>query len=118
MPPVHGGSHANQPGGGIELSIVVPVFRSLFSAAGIACGVGVLVLVRLLRSPGSRPAMQGNAEGLRQVSRWLELPENRDQKFCLVASSVATNQGNFRELWQLLPEVGRNAYDARMVRLG
>ena len=28
MPPAHGGSHPNQPAGGIELSIVVPVFRS------------------------------------------------------------------------------------------
>lgn len=118
---------------GATLAVVSLALAGRFGVVGVAGLTLVLGAGGLLSTPSAtersgitafagfediRPRQQGNAEGLRQVSRWLELPGNRDQKFCLVASSVAINQGNFRELWQLLPEVGRNAYDARMVRLG
>lgn len=65
-----------------------------------------------------RPRQQAYAAGFAKLSHWLALPENEGKKFCLVASSVAINQGLFRELWQILPNVPRHAYDQRMVRLG
>ncbi|HEX4854992.1 hypothetical protein [Arenimonas sp.] len=118
---------------GATLAVVALALARRFGVAGMAGFTLLLAVGGLLSTPSApgrtgispfagfedlRPRQQANAEGLRQVSRWLARPENRDRKFCLVASSVAINQGNFRELWQLFPDVGRNAYDARMVRLG
>ena len=65
-----------------------------------------------------RPRQQEHADSLIALTRWLERPENRSSRFCLVASSVEINQGMFRQLWQITPEIGRDAYAQRMVRLG
>ncbi len=65
-----------------------------------------------------KPRQQLFADGFADMSRWLAAPENQDRRFCLIASSVAINQGLFRELWQILPNVAKNAYDQRMIHMG
>ncbi len=63
------------------------------------------------------PKQQAYLSGYKQVSAWLLQPENKNLKFCIVASSVQINQGIFSELWQLDP-AARHAFDGRLVYLG
>ena len=64
------------------------------------------------------PQHQKYAQGYADLSAWLQLPENKDMPFCLIASSAEINQGIFLELWQLLPQIAKHAFDARLIPLG
>lgn len=66
----------------------------------------------------SQPKHQIYATGFAQMSEWLASSENENKTFCLVASSPLINQGIFGELWQILPNVARHAYDQRLIQLG
>ena len=65
-----------------------------------------------------KPRQQRFADGFSEISRWLAAPGNQERRFCLIASSVAINQGIFRELWQILPNVPKYGYDQRMIHMG
>lgn len=64
------------------------------------------------------PQHQKYAGGFIDLAHWLALPENENNKFCLLASSDAINQGVFNEIWQIAPDVTKHAYDQRLIQLG
>lgn len=64
------------------------------------------------------PKKQLHQKGYTEVVAWLLLPENRQKRFCLIASSASINQSVFKELWQLLPSLKKGAFDDRFVLLG
>jgi hypothetical protein len=64
------------------------------------------------------PKRQQDAQGFREIADWLGQSDNVKKKFCIIASSAVINQGVFSELWQLVPSIGENGYDARLIPLG
>lgn len=64
------------------------------------------------------PQHQKYVDGYSDLTAWLDLPDNKNEAFCLIASSAEINQGIFLELWQLLPHVAKHAFDTRLIQLG
>lgn len=64
------------------------------------------------------PKQQPFAKGFEEVAYWLLRSENKEKKFCVIASSAQINQGIFSELWQILPNVKKNTFSGRHVSLG
>lgn len=64
------------------------------------------------------PQHQKYVDGYSNLTAWLDLPENKNEPFCLIASSAEINQGIFLELWQILPHVAKHAFDTRLIQLG
>lgn len=64
------------------------------------------------------PQHQKYADGYETLTTWLDLPSNKNEPFCLIASSAEINQGIFLELWQILPHVAKHAFDSRLIQLG
>lgn len=102
------------------------VMVSLFLAMLLALG-GVMATPPLNGWSGSKlfasyqdllPREQKYKDGFIQVANWLETSGNSDKKFCVIASGQVINQSVFAELWQLIPNVAKNAYDSKMVQLG
>jgi putative flippase GtrA len=77
-------------------------------------GMGVL----FPKYAGWLPKQQPYAKSYEEIVRWLLLPENKQKKFCLVASSPKINEGVFNELWQIIPDVPKNSLDGRLIHLG
>ncbi|EJM13793.1 hypothetical protein PMI22_04843 [Pseudomonas sp. GM21] len=65
-----------------------------------------------------KPQHQKYSGGFIELSQWLESSENKNKKFCLIASSPAINQGVFGQLWQLVPSIPKHSYDQRLIQLG
>ncbi|WP_213876520.1 hypothetical protein [Pseudomonas sp. dw_358] len=63
------------------------------------------------------PKQQKYQAGYAAVVSWLNLPENIEKKFCLVASGRTINEGLFLELGQIDPNVKRHEFDTRFVYL-
>lgn len=64
------------------------------------------------------PKHQKHVRGYTELAQWLDLPENKQSKFCLIASGETINQGVMGELWQIVPEIGRDSYSQRLIQLG
>ncbi|WP_163000734.1 hypothetical protein [Pseudomonas viridiflava] len=64
------------------------------------------------------PKKQKYVRAYTELAQWLDIPENKDSKFCLIASSETINQGIFGELWQVVPDISKNSYDQRLIQLG
>ncbi len=113
------------------LSIILFRFHSLFAAAlfsiVLLLGSGTATWI----SQGENwmgvlfpkytdwlPKQQLYAKGFDEIAKWLILPDNIKNKFCVIPSSAYINQSIFSELWQIVPEVKKNSFDGRLVFLG
>lgn len=64
------------------------------------------------------PKHQKHVRGYTELAQWLDFPENKQSKFCLIASGGTINQGVLGELWQIVPKIGRDSYSQRLIQLG
>lgn len=64
-----------------------------------------------------KPIRMSNESALKEMGQWLKTPENREARYCVIASSMDFNQELFRNLWQIDPSVDRNDLGNRLIGL-